>query len=182
MNNVEIAMIVARNSMLSNHFVGVYASNELPNPTFMKKISLPCFMIVNTDKKNKPGKHWICFLFNQNYSCEYFDSYALNLEFYSKSWRNYLYTFCSSVHSSNRPVQDLFSNSCGEHCLSFAHLRLIGWSFKKILTEFYSLDTCKNDSKAIDYVSKLGRIHLKTALKQDVQICSDMHYLKWWKS
>lgn len=180
MNNSEIDSIIARNPVLFTHFVGVFASDDLPSPQFMKKTSLPCFMIVNTDVRSKPGKHWICFLFNQNFVCEYFDSYGLHLEFYSTSWRSYLFSFCSSIISNNRTVQDLFSNTCGEHAISFAHLRLTGWSYRKILTEFYSDYSCKNDSKVIQYVSKLAQIKLKTVLSQPIQVCQAQHYLKWW--
>jgi hypothetical protein len=53
-------------------FQGVYPLDKIK--PFKKR---PIAIIVNTDKSNEPGEHWVSIFIDKNGSGEYFDSFGL---------------------------------------------------------------------------------------------------------
>jgi hypothetical protein len=72
LSSKDIASILNSNEKCKGLFCGVYAADTLP-----KKFSKPAAIIVNTDKQNAPGQHWVAMYFDTIGNCEYFDSFGL---------------------------------------------------------------------------------------------------------
>jgi len=71
MNTAEIQCILKRNNVTKYQFGGVFARDCLPLLAKHKAY------IVNLDKMNENGSHWISIYFDKNRRGEYFDSYGL---------------------------------------------------------------------------------------------------------
>ena len=69
---------LANHQLDVNYFYGTVACDRLPS--FVNREG-PTAYIVNTDPRDKPGKHWIA-LWTHDNVCEILDSYALPLQEY----------------------------------------------------------------------------------------------------
>ena len=124
----------------------VLARDELPFVDISKR---PVALIVNTDNRNLPGKHWTAFFVNKrNY---FFDSYH-------NSYKKYKFEPQFKVHSSNSKVfQDKDSSTCGYWSLLWLYYMAKGKKFDskfnknlkineaKLMRDFrkkFSLKTC----------------------------------------
>ena len=72
MNSFEIYKIIKNDKFASKNFIGVFARDQLP-----KKIKFPSSFIINTDKSNEPGEHWLAIFYDINGVCEFFDELML---------------------------------------------------------------------------------------------------------
>lgn len=130
MNTIELAQKALNDSMLSQCFLGVFASNKIP------KISkVPAALIVNLDENNLPGSHWIGMFFTKTGKCEFFDSYGRKPD---NCILQYITQHVTSYTYNNICVQDLWSISCGQMCLYFLIWRCRGISFKKIIKSMHN--------------------------------------------
>lgn len=97
-------------------FIGVFASNEIPNPLLIQ--SPPIAMVINTDPNTKPGSHWICIFVTKNGFGHYFDSYALPPSL--PSVLQFLNRYCGSQWSHNtRRLQGNTSATCGHYVVDY---------------------------------------------------------------
>ena len=106
MNSLEILNKARNDPVLNRIFLGVFALDKIPTIN-----QYPTALVVNLDRSNLPGSHWIALYFTAKGKCEYFDSYGrkpcLNMQKYIA--KPYTYNkIC---------VQDLWSISCGRMCL-----------------------------------------------------------------
>ena len=177
MNNRELSEIIHSNSLLARYLISICPADGLP--LWIDK--RPGYIIVNSDRLGEPGKHWLlCFLPDQQALVQYFDSYGLAPNSYNDSWKSYFWNWCQNVDGgsarvsrNSKPVQDLFSNTCGQHCVSVAHMLLRGFTFDYILNNVYSpTDTCANDSFAVDYVNSVCKVHLQSRLDEKIVLCA----------
>lgn len=129
------------NQLLSKekNFIGTFARDLLPE-VIQKK---PKALIANTDPSSKPGQHWISMIFNSDGTGEYFDSYGLPplyLELKKTMDKN-----CPLGWGYNtRTLQCLSCLTCGEYCVLFVKLRLLGYSYCDFLSLF-TYNKNKND-------------------------------------
>jgi hypothetical protein len=107
----QIEVVLKQDADTKNLFLGVFAFDELP-----KKPKFPSCFIINTQKRNQEGEHWLAIFLNKFGFAYFFDSYGyppsyFNLEKYmtdiSKGW----------VHNEKK-IQT-FSNICGYYCILF---------------------------------------------------------------
>ena len=59
------------------NFLGVFASDRMPSIHEIDnscKNHHYCALIVNTDFSDKPGQHWVAYLYLPNHTAEFFDS------------------------------------------------------------------------------------------------------------
>ena len=116
-------------------FNGVFPRDKLPKT----KIGL---IIINTDKANQPGEHWVAIAVNIKEPFEYFDSFGLPplhieiLEFLNQGNNGWFY--------NTSTLQSLNSTTCGNYCVLFAELRCRGYKYKDILSLFTN-NTFLND-------------------------------------
>jgi hypothetical protein len=129
-------------------FLGVFSRDTLPRQVPKDRF---CF-VFNTDVSSGVGEHWIAVLCS-NGVCEFFDSYALSVDFYRvRTWfsRHGFSVVCNRV-----PVQSILgSSTCGYHCLYFLFHRCRGRSMRRI-TRFFNTDsTCSADSFVVGFVRR----------------------------
>lgn len=165
------------------YFGGVVACDELPQRIL--KNNQPIAFIINTDPKTLPGQHWLAVFITEKRSGEFFDSYGNppDYKYFPKSIYRFLQRNCVKISYNTRQVQDLFSTTCGQHCLFFLLQRCKGNSFTDIIHSMYSDDLRKNDVLVSRFVKKLPHHHhprnVKHVFKCTVQcVCSGEMFFK----
>lgn len=119
-----------------NSFVGCFASDELDQMIFKS----PCFIIVNLDKRNMIGSHWIAIgLFK--HKLEIFDPLGFDVFAWPKISCDLLYflhkySFSRRVFLSKR-LQSPNSDLCGFYCIYYVLSRQYQ-SFQKLQSVFSS--------------------------------------------
>lgn len=109
----DISNKLKRNEKCKGLFHGVYAADTLP-----KTFSKPAAFIVNTDKQNAPGQHWVAIYVDAKGNCEYFDSFGLppfipdHLNFMRKHSKH-------SVTSNKMSLQGFESSVCGHYACMY---------------------------------------------------------------
>lgn len=170
----QIAAAINSSNILASHSKGVHAADHLPN-----RFPVNTFFIANTDIFTKPGKHWVCFykVIIQSHTCiEFFDSAGLGPGVYSKAWLSYIAHQADFYRYNSEIIQDPISTYCGVHCLCFALLRSLGFSFNTIVRNIYSSNLCYNDQIARKYLEKFIDIKILQKAKT-LQSCTDaLHY------
>lgn len=98
-------------------FLGVCARDKLKN---IKLNRLPAAIIINTDRSDQPGKHWVAVYIDRIGNVEYFDSYGQSplREVYSK------FRARKIARVITTPIQAAGSVVCGQYCIFFCHMRL----------------------------------------------------------
>lgn len=129
-------------------FLGVYARDELP-----KSITeWPAALVVNTDPRSKPGRHWVAFFLRDRHTIEYFDPYGIRplySEFKTFIKRNSNQWFYNEIQF--QPTVPL-SVACGLYCILFIRIRCNGISFNEFIRLF---------AKNIKFNDVLLEIYLK---------------------
>lgn len=72
MNTQQLHRILTQDKTTRGTFDGVFAEDRLPSC-----IRRPSSYVVNFDKANQPGSHWVAIYFDGCGNCEYFDSYGI---------------------------------------------------------------------------------------------------------
>ena len=126
-----------------NSFVGCFASDELSHHIFKS----PCFIIVNLDKRNMSGSHWIAIGFFAN-KLEIFDPLGFDIFAWPTLPCDLLYflhkySFSRRVLFSKR-IQPNDSELCGLYCIYYVLTRR-NHSFQT-LQSLFSSNILLNDS------------------------------------
>jgi hypothetical protein len=97
-----------------SNFIGVYARDELSSLT----LGFDEGLIINTDKRDEPGEHWVAIYKENDGFCEYFDPYGLpplQDEFY-----NFLSTNSKVGFGYNaNQLQCVECVTCGHYCIEY---------------------------------------------------------------
>jgi len=115
---------------------GVFACDELPDRSLLKNK----YVVVNFDKKNEPGSHWIVIGTETGGggSDEYFDSFGLPPinklieHFLMEGGKNH-------YESSQKSIQHPLSTVCGQYCIFFIYCRCSGLSFSDFIKMFNNI-------------------------------------------
>ena len=131
-----------------NSFVGCFASDELSHHIFKS----PCFMIVNLDKRNMPGSHWIAIGLFTN-KLEIFDPLGFDIFAWPTLPCDLLYflhkySFSRRVLLSKR-IQPNNSELCGLYCIYYVLSRQ-NHSFQN-LQSLFSSNISLNDSILLNH-------------------------------
>lgn len=137
MNSSQINKILKNDEVSKKFFIGVLPRDKLPN-----KIKWPSALILNTDKSDQPGEHWLALYYDENGVCEFFDSFGFHPDFYNIT--SYLKSTSNSFIYNNKTLQGIFSEYCGNYCVLFLLIRCRNFSLKYFL-EFFDKNTEKND-------------------------------------
>ena len=133
MNSNQILKSVNKLHVLKSKFKGVFARDTIP---FFKinKIKKPFGFIVNLDKHNQIGSHWIAIYVpvDKNF-VEYFDSFGRKPQHYQikkflKKRKYYQY--------NNIKLQSIVNTTCGQYCLFYLICRSLNITPKKIILFF----------------------------------------------
>ena len=106
-------------------FRGVYPIDMLPNRQ-------EGAYVINLDKHNEPGSHWVA-VFDDGNRVEYFDSYGIAPSIPSFMGPDAVY--------SSITLQPLYSNACGFYCVYYIIHRARGVSMHDILLLLSRLDS-----------------------------------------
>ena len=82
MDTRELETILKKNVSTQKTFLGVFALDQLPTPTELRKVAERrdrWFLVCNCCPASKPGRHWIA-IFYERGSVEFFDSFALSFQ------------------------------------------------------------------------------------------------------
>jgi hypothetical protein len=118
----------------------------------------PGLYILNTDTESGKGEHWCAAFFLEGGRCEFFDpfgSYPSVYEFDEILSRR------ESVHNMYNSIcmQDIFSKTCGHHCLFFSYFRCRGMPISEILKLYDPADVKKNDEMVVNFMVRFGSIY-----------------------
>ena len=138
MNTFQIYKVLKKDLKTREYFSGVFARDQLPT-----KVKWPSCMVINTDKSNEPGEHWLAVYYDKDGNCDFFDSYGNSPSKFNL--KKYFETTSISINYNNKKIQGFFSDYCGHYCLIFLYLRCRGKSLESIENLFNnSSDTNDN--------------------------------------
>ena len=148
MNTLELQNIL-KVSIPKTFFSSVLAADQLRSINF-KQFAL----IVNNQPSSEPGMHWLA-IFKQHRSkeIEFFDSCAMPLDFYDKTFSTFLNSKASIVRLNSIRIQPIRSKTCGHFCLYYLLHRIKGCSFEQLIQAFDEFDLERNDSIVREYVN-----------------------------
>ena len=109
-------------------------------------------MIINTDTKNLPGKHWIAIYINREKVAEYFDSLNQAPLHDVSLWMNRFSWTIRKVTSV--PLQSANSLMCGGYVLYFVNERPLVPRYQ-ILFRPFSGNCYNNDCYIVKYVNRI---------------------------
>lgn len=145
MNTLEIFSFLKNDNACSKYFIGVFPRDEAPI-IFHK---LPCSFILNTDKRNESGSHWLAFFIDYSRKVEFFDPYGYHPNYYNLS--SYLNKISSDWISNDFMIQSPFSSYCGQICLFYLYFKSRAYSLNYIINNF-SDDLIKNEKIIINFL------------------------------
>jgi hypothetical protein len=121
------------------NFIGVYPRDRLP-----KVNRTPVGLVINTDTSAEPGEHWVA-IYLDDATGEYFDSFGERPAF--EEIYNFLEKHCPGGWKYNAfALQGLSSTVCGQHCIFYLRMRLMGRSFSDVLNFLARNNPALNDS------------------------------------
>ena len=153
MNNKGLSSYYIQNKLKKiNQFKGVFPINHLNKSLLEKDENI--FLIINTDSCRGVGLHW--FILEKYKGKIYiFDSLGSILNNYKIIKR-----ILKKNHNKSQ-IQDVTSSSCGEFCLLFINLRLIGFSYNEILSFF---------DKNVEYNEKILKKYKKNIFVKNISL------------
>ena len=121
------------------YFVDVIPFNHISKKIFKDKKR--CFLIINTDYCSEKGEHWfVVEKYNKTYFL--FDSLGEINKIYKKIEK----VINNKTIRNKFSIQNILSSSCGLFCILYVRLRVIGFSFKEILSFFERKNTIFNEN------------------------------------
>jgi len=133
-----------------NCLIGVYARDKLPRYVNQR----PAALIVNIDRQDQPGEHWVTIYFNTNGTVDYFDSFGLpplHVDFYRFMERN----AGQEMRYSPITLQHIIASTCGLYCVFYVQDRCSGMTHCDVVNKF-SLNTRYNDRQVKDRLRSIG--------------------------
>jgi hypothetical protein len=108
------------------NFVGVFPRDKIPNVS-----QRPCGLIINIDKSDEPGSHWVA-IYLDGAMGEYFDSFGRMPE--HTEIIHFLRLQCpGGIRYNSIELQSRSSIVCGHHCIFYLRMRFNGQSFPTTL-------------------------------------------------
>ena len=137
MNTSQLRCATDCDPVMRKKVLGVYARDEVP-----KEIrTFPTGYIVNTDKSDGLGKHWVAFYGESKEEKEFFDSYGHSPSHFS---------FEANTYNDKR-LQSNTSRVCGQYCLYYLLNRCRGVTMESLLRPFGN-DLKANDNYVYEYI------------------------------
>lgn len=149
MNSFQIDKILRSNIHTKYFYGGVLAYDQISYIYYLP--NQPIVFVLNTATTNTPGEHWILVILS-NKICELFDSLALPIEAY-KELIEKLSKICNSIKITPYRIQNIYTPSCGYHCILFFLLRTqfkANYIFKNI---YFAGKYSDNDILAISCIT-----------------------------
>jgi len=133
------------------NYKGAYPSDAIP--TFKLSSKGTNYVVINTDKREGSGEHWVCLAMDRS-KCQYFDSFGAHIlesgiEKYVKKMGYNTYVY------NSKSIQPFYSEKCGYYVIAFILAIESGESFKKFINQFTRIKD--NDEILIQRIKKYAR-------------------------
>ena len=126
MDSQTIEKIIKSTSVGQKYFQGCFAADKIPT----KFPKYPIALIVNEDKSNQYGSHWVSIFIKNLKYIYYFDS--LGKEHSVPLIDKYLNRFQYCVKNKNS-FQNILNKTCGHYCIFFVILISLDIPFNVII-------------------------------------------------
>lgn len=146
----DLRYIALRHFHTRDTFGGVFSADTLP--TLLA--DSPIFYIVNTDKSNGIGLHWILISIpNSIAEIEWFDSLGKTPDYYHNNFLKFVTrNYKSSYLTNSYCVQSSNSDKCGYFCMYVADKRCMSNTYANIMKTFNVDNLSENDTLTVNYV------------------------------
>lgn len=146
MNTQEIDDILSHNRVTKATFVGVFAADQLLRP-----LAIPASYVVNTDRANGPGEHWIAMYQDKPGLIELFDSFGRPPSMFDQK----IQSFCNGLQVvwQDESLQNPLSTACGQYVCYFIYQRNSGRKFEDVVRSF-CVDPEDNDNMVTSFVNE----------------------------
>jgi len=114
MRENKIELKIKQDLIISQHFLGAFAFDELPI-----NLSYPSSFIINTKPRINEGEHWLALFYDKNKVCYFFDSYGFSPNYHRLT--NYIRTTSAKFNYNKNVLQEMGSTVCGEYCIMFLY-------------------------------------------------------------
>jgi hypothetical protein len=150
MQTSHINHLLYSDPIVGSIFRGVYPIDVLPAIS-----SYPSAIVVNTDKHDQPGSHWVGLYFDDKEKCEFFDSFGRAPIGHLK---DYILNNSSSFTWNNTQVQQMFTTTCGQFTIFF-----IIWRARQVPLDaiISCLAKANSDNFVVSFINNLFRIKTK---------------------
>lgn len=141
MDDAQISYLLWQNIETRGLETVVIPADGMPDKPCIRK--RPCCYVMNTQRAEKKGEHWVvCFFNKPGKPNEYFDSFGVSPRYSStKRFLGKNYVFNSKM------LQFPISTVCGQYVLIYILLKCRGYQMKDILSLFEpGTNLLKNDS------------------------------------
>lgn len=165
MNSKQLYQALSNQPKIGKYcFDGIYSKDNLEE--IVKK---PCLIICNTDPSNKPGKHWLLFVFEGD-TVDFFDSLGKKLSSYGKPFVNFVKRYSHKLNMSKVRTQPLNSDFCGQYCLFYAFQKV---QMKKSMSDILSMLKEMDSSDVLKSVQENFKFceNFKCSLLQTCENC-----------
>ena len=149
MNSLELKNILSRALPRKVTFLGVFASDQIPN-TIQVTRQAPCCYVANTDPISRQGSHWVAVYIPSPRTLEFFDSFGRHPITLGFSFPNSIRILHNTIQ-----IQADSSGVCGEHCVRFLSHRSNGKSMSHILSMLKNLPHFTSDFHASKFNSSI---------------------------
>ncbi len=112
------------------------------------------YYIVNVDKKNTKGSHWVCIHFDEACS-ELFDPLGRHPLSYHKAWHDKMLAHSGRYRYNSKPVQGPLTSTCGQFVLYFLYHRCNGFDMEQIVHSLESATLNENERRVTKFLSRL---------------------------
>ncbi|CAC5417050.1 unnamed protein product [Mytilus coruscus] len=146
MDTNTLRCIVNCDPVLSQKVIKVFSADEIPK----SQSSYPTAFIINTDRKQDPGRHWLAF-YVTSHRGEFFDSYGRKPSSYSDVFNDFFVVNNLTLQHNDKRLQSSDSKVCGYYCIYYLINRCRGVPMNEIIHTF-SNDLSNNDTFVFDVV------------------------------
>ena len=137
MDTEQLEKYMKADKWITEIYGGVFPKDLLPHSP-----ERPSLFIVNLDKSDQPGSHWVVVFVVDRKISEYFDPLG---KVPDTDFKNYLTQQSRSYRYSDKRCQNYASNICGQYCLFYCYFRARGYSMQHILNMFDENNLLYND-------------------------------------
>ena len=135
-------------------FLGVFSRDDMKSPR-----CYPFSLVVNTDKSDQQGTHWIAIYVDSKGRGIYYDPFGRKP--HHSEFEEYLIKYCKNGYTYNKSsLQCITCVTCGEYSTAYVIFRTVGYSHRRFI-QIFSSDTISNDILIKNLFNKIKTMNLK---------------------
>lgn len=141
MNGRQLTQRLLNDPYARRTFRGVFPRDRLPLRVNTRR---PSAYVINTERQEGPGEHWVVVSFDGRERGEYFDSFGLPAVY--RDIEDFIF-HCQSYRYNQHVLQDPPSSTCGLYCMYYVLKKSRGFSMERLLSTFHPHKLWFNDRK-----------------------------------